>query len=125
MKIMFALLAAGVLVAPQILRAAGPADYGKRPSDKEIGKLTGTFIRNHFKDPRSIQDLKFYTVQPVDVSRGLLAGGGHIYGWQVLFSVNAKNGFGGYSGQQAMYLLIARGQVVGHRSADEAYWTFL
>lgn len=37
---------------------------------------------------------------------GLLAGGGKTYGWAIEYYVNAKNSFGGYTGDQRQYAMI-------------------
>ena len=81
------------------------AYYGAYPNDYQA--VVQSFFAATLKDPASAQ----YTFTPP--SRGWNALSFETkYGWRVCGTINAKNGFGGYSGAQPFYTLVRDGVVI-------------
>jgi hypothetical protein len=83
------------------------SDYGPYPSayESEIkGKMGGTL-----KDPYSAI-YRFGTPQKGFAQDGFARGGKKHFGWIVPFWVNAKNGYGGYTGEKLYYFMFADGR---------------
>ena len=70
------------------------------------------YIHTAFKDPYSVQDLTIGTPYLQKSYRGLVNGGGFDYVWNIPFSCNAKNSYGGYTGIKRSVALYNGGRVV-------------
>jgi hypothetical protein len=69
------------------------------------------YIRANFEDPDSIKDLEITSTELIKNSNGQT-------GWSIVFWVNAKNGFGGYTGRERYTLLYSHAQITfGMRTA--------
>ena len=98
------------------------ADYGAYPSDYQ--KIIETAMAGMLKDPESARYDGFSQPKHDQVVHLEYAPDGAvgvtktaIYGYSVCASVNAKNSFGGYTGDQEYWFLIRNGRVV--RSTQE------
>lgn len=90
-------LAVGVAVA----RPAGVFGFGPPPSYPATRQLVANFFALNLRDPESVQGLQ--------ISRPVAAchGRGHpgrrdVCGYRFCVAVNARNGFGGYTGRQVL-----------------------
>lgn len=91
------------------------ADYGNYPSEfKEVIKA---YTAGILKDPDSAKyEFLNYPV------RGYWGLGGPKYGYVVCANINAKNGFGGYTGSKVSYFMIRNGVVIDASiSSDGSY----
>lgn len=84
------------------------ADYGKYPDDYE--KIVKDYMGGVLKDPESARyrfdssPTKSYA--PAETKQGIR------YCWVVNFKVNAKNGYGGYGGEQIGVVWIKDGRII-------------
>lgn len=99
------LLFAGCVTSEQL----AVADYGPAPTDAEA--QSKTYFEKALRDPDSAK-YKFETLGRGWVKDGLVMGGKTHYGWIQVVSVNAKNGFGGYTGAKDHYLFFRDGKLV-------------
>jgi len=74
--------------------------YGKKPNMKKYNKIIITKVKNNLKDPYSAKIYNF--IPPVRATMYKSIGG-----WITMFSVNAKNSFGAYSGAKTYGAFIA------------------
>jgi hypothetical protein len=87
------------------------ADHGPYPANYK--EIVHNYIAKTFKDPYSVRDLEIN--KP---TKGWFTGArifgepSAYYGWEVIFTVNAKNSFGAYTGRQQIDLLVRDGQVI-------------
>jgi hypothetical protein len=72
-------------------------DAGPYPTNYE--DLIKSYLRENLKDPYSVRDLSISPPVRVAVWTGVVRDG-NVEGWRSCVSYNAKNGFGGYVGQQ-------------------------
>ncbi len=72
-------------------------DYGPRPSDKEAELRA--FFQTTLKDPESAR-YRFLPVKQYWCQEDRYMGGKRYIGWLVPVGVNAKNSYGGYTGEQ-------------------------
>lgn len=86
------------------------ADYGPPPTDVEL--QARNYFETALKDAESAR-YKFGTLDK-GWTRDLLGDGGKAhFGWIQLVSVNAKNGYGAYTGYEDHYLLFEHGRLMG------------
>ena len=64
-----------------------------------------TYCREGLNDPGAALFRNVTVSGPTRSYKGLVNGGGYIYGWRVIFEVNGKNSYGGYTGWQAHSLM--------------------
>lgn len=78
-----------------------PENCGPDLTQADIQGSVQTYIANiNWKDPDSVQ-VRNIRVQPCSSHwKGLIAGGGYMVGREIVFEVNAKNSYGGYTGYQ-------------------------
>jgi hypothetical protein len=87
------------------------ADHGPYPKDYEA--IVQNYIRTTFKDPYSIRDLSIQKPTKGWVTGAWIFGEKPItYGWEIIFAVNGKNGFGAYTGLQKIDLVVRDGKIV-------------
>ena len=101
-----ALILCGCATAPSQQEMAF-ADYGPYP-DEYQEKVKSLFAKT-LRDPYSAV-YEFQTPKMGYAYNGLIHGGGYTFGWIVQVGVNAKNGFGGYVGEQTYYFMFERDQ---------------
>jgi hypothetical protein len=81
------------------------ADYGQFPTDYKLS--VRSFLQTYLKDPESARVR--YLTEPIKAYNRAapIAGGNPLqFGYLVVVGVNAKNSYGGYTGEQPMRLLI-------------------
>lgn len=81
------------------------ADYGPYPEAYE--QIVKTHMGQLLKDPYSAQ-YEFLNMP----TKGWHQFGGRAFGWVVCANINAKNGFGAYTGAKPYYFLVKSGHVV-------------
>ncbi|WP_424947039.1 hypothetical protein [Candidatus Spongiihabitans sp.] len=86
------------------------ADYGAYPAEYE--RIVKGFLQRVLKDPSSAQLRKIKGPH----SQWSSYFGAAKFGYAVCYGVNAKNSFGGYTGEKTHYFLIRNGSVVQHMS---------
>src|SRR6266446_4212719 len=98
------LVLAGCASMPNAQQNAS-ADHGPYPANYE--HIVRDYIAKNFKDPYSVRDLEikkptkgWFTGAPIFGEPSAY------YGWEVIFTVNAKNSFGAYIGRQQIDLLV-------------------
>jgi hypothetical protein len=103
----FTLLVSGCAssnITPQQLAAA---DCGPYPDNYQ--QIISDFYQQRLKDPESAR-YRFSTPVKGATLKPLLQGGGvDTYGWAVDVWINAKNSYGGYTGEQHHRMLIRDG----------------
>ncbi len=83
------------------------SDYGPKPKDYK--NLVITYMQTTLKDPDSAkynwnrEPTKMWVVNP--------HGSGHLFGWGTCALINAKNGFGGFSGFQKYFFFFKDNQI--------------
>lgn len=89
------------------------ADAGPKPADAmAIAKAAMLPI---LKDPESARFQLIRPARPVVTGDSIFHKGGA--GWEICVNVNAKNSYGGYTGNRTTYLLWNTGRVVLHDSS--------
>jgi hypothetical protein len=90
--------------APPRPQELSSANYGPYPQDYQ--QRIAAFMQANLRDPGSAM----YTAPkpPVKAYAGMR---NYTYGWATCMSVNAKNGFGGYTGANLYYFLFRDGSV--------------
>lgn len=97
-------------------RSLARGDYGPRPGNYVA--LTRAFFRETLKDPYSAKygrvsrPRKEYVVTDESAKEAVL-------GWSVCATVNAKNGFGAYTGNSTFWFFIVRGKIVDVKDLAE------
>lgn len=106
--------------------AAGPtaeqlatADYGTPITEADAKAKAQVWMRGVLKDPMSAQ-YEWETFERGWVSKGLLYGGGYLYGYRLNGRVNARNSFGGYVGPRR-YLFMLRDGDIAAVWGEQAY----
>ena len=82
---------------------AATANFGPLPSNYQ--DRVKAFMSTQLRDPFSAV-YYFETPRKGFFQDGLLAGGKKHFGWIVPVAINAKNGFGGYAGQEQHYVFL-------------------
>lgn len=88
---------------PEVLSAL---DYGPYPEDHET--IVRNYLQGTLKDPESA---RLRLASRPDTRWQTLFGKLH-YGWRVCYFVNAKNSYGGYTGEHLYYFIVRSRQVV-------------
>lgn len=100
--------------APVTKEAAAKADFGAKPTKEEALKKINVFLQENLLDPDSMK------LRCSEVRKGWARNDMFekpIFGWTVLCGVNARNRFGGYTGEQ-QYLFLFKGGYMGHTKID-------
>lgn len=84
------------------------ADYGPAPTE-DVRALISRHLAKTLKDPNSAQIGAVRGPTRIHLPGGLL--GGDTYGWGICVSVNAKNGFGAYTGFNNVVLVYRYGNL--------------
>jgi len=84
-----------------------PANYGPRPADAR--QIVKDYMFGILKDPNSMQLEN--PIGPKQIYSDSRISKGK-YGWGYCLSINAKNGFGAYTGFRRAFFLIYKGEVV-------------
>jgi hypothetical protein len=114
--ILIAALVAGCATPPAPQEVAS-ANYGPYPSNYK--EIVQGWIKQRFRDPYSIRDLKLGVPEKYWVQDPPLLGGKTHYGYMVAVALNGKNAFGAYVGIQAYRLLIRDGRLIAQQNASE------
>lgn len=113
------LLLAGLFLAGCVTQAdLSKADWGPVPNDPE-GR-TRAYFEQTLKDPDSAR-YKFGALKKGWLKEGLVYGGATRFGWVQIVSVNAKNGYGGYTGYETHYILFLGRKVYDITAAVNAH----
>jgi hypothetical protein len=72
------------------------------------------YIHDSFKDPYSVQDLTIGRPYLQKSYKGLVNGGGFNYVWNIPFSCNGKNSYGGYTGIKRSVALYNGSTISGY-----------
>ena len=86
------------------------ADCGLPPLD--TAALVRNWMRDTLVDPQSVQDLEISEPERGALQRGLVHGGGYVFGWRSWVTFNAKNRMGGYVGRTTHVFLFRNGAIV-------------
>lgn len=89
------------------------ANFGAYPTDSE--GLIKAWAETTLKDPESARYVHFSKPR----KEWAVAQKQPIYGWSVCVTINAKNGFGGYTGAQVWWFFIQDGKIVRSQNTDE------
>ena len=95
--------------------APSPAqiDAGDRgPLPENYKEIVQGWIHATLKDPYSVQDLEITRPVPAAVYGKRAFRKFTVWAWQVDFSLNAKNGFGGYAGLTRYSIWVRDGKVI-------------
>lgn len=94
------------------------ADCGPCPKTP-VPAIHGWMERN-LLDPYTAVIVEHTEPKRGALQRGLIYGGGYIYGWKTFVTLNSKNIYGAYTGASMYYMLI-RDDVVVHAEKTEDY----
>jgi hypothetical protein len=72
----------------------------------------------NWKDPDSIKVRNIRMMKCASLWNGLLAGGGHTVAWEILFDVNGKNSYGGYTGYETKSVWRTKDRKVSWQDVD-------
>ncbi len=100
------------------------ADYGRQISYDEADTIVKNWFQTRLKDPQSAQ----YDIGSPNKgwwANSIVFGGGKFYGYIVDVSINAKNSYGGYTGNQAYKFVIKDGRVISASAQDRKSGAFL
>lgn len=116
-KISFILLFAlsalllGCAAKPPTQAEIASADYGTSMSQDQAEGLVKGFFRIYLKDPDSAKYV-FSEIKRNYYQKSVISGGEVTYGYTMLFSVNAKNSYGGYTGAQDYLAFMRDGRLI-------------
>ncbi len=105
---MLFLAISAVAAAPQFT----DADFGPLPRDHET--IAARYISKQLKDPLSARIRLALPPAKMPYAYGLHPNIRHLPVWSVSLLVNAKNSFGGYTGDQLHTVYLHRGEPVGY-----------
>lgn len=111
MAIGVGLMISGCVTSEQVANA----NYGNPPSDPQ-GRIL-KYLHHTLKDPESAR-IEWGPMYRGYVAYGLLTGKGTEYGHIQTLRVNAKNGFGAYTGWQTHYIMFINEYFVGDVTAN-------
>lgn len=104
----FAIITASVLISSCASKPTqeelANADYGIYPENYQ--EIIVNYFSMRLKDPSSAQ--YSFLKGPEKQWYGF----GNVYGYGACFTINAKNSYGGYTGQQLHFVMIRDGRVV-------------
>lgn len=106
---LISLLVSGCVTAPT-QDEIGNYDYGDYPKDYK--KIIESYLNNVLKDPDSKKIEYLNTPEKNWFKLSPLLGGVTKSGYVVCAYVNAKNGFGGYTGKNISYFMIYNQKVI-------------
>jgi hypothetical protein len=86
------------------------ADFGEYPNNYE--SIVKRFMDTRLKDPESARYQFIGNPQ-----RGWYRYDRKVFGYVICAYINAKNGFGGYTGNQLSYFMIKNGRVIANSNA--------
>lgn len=111
---LFAAFAAMPVLAkdPPIVPEMANADFGPVPADAE--GLIKAWAETTLKDPESARYVHFSKPR----KEWAVAEKHPIYGWSVCATINAKNGYGGYTGAQTWWFFIQNGKIIRSQNTD-------
>lgn len=101
------------------------AEYGVMPREEQNAQIRAT-METLLKDPESAR-YRFsppekHWIRQSELNADVKAsafGQSHLFGWRVDFGLNAKNGFGGYSGEKPYRAFFENGELRGIFKGDE------
>lgn len=98
----------GLLQPPQASaeQQGDSAPYGPFPTNYK--EIVTTWLETQLLDPTTARIEWTTEPKPADLGKE----GQHVYGYLVLFTVNARNRFGSFTGKQKHGALIRDGQVI-------------
>jgi hypothetical protein len=90
-------------------------DIGQPPL--EYKKIITDWIGTQLKDPYSAH----LDIGGDPTAGKMLTDNGYVYGWMYIVSVNARNSFGGYTGEEEWDVLINHDQVVMYSHSSPSH----
>jgi len=100
------------------------ADYGQHMYQSECEGLARDILSNSLKDPYSAQ-YSFGSCQTMGGNSVPLLGVPKQFGYGMTVQVNAKNSFGGYTGDVTYIFIFKNGQVIRRGREDKDLGTIL
>ena len=95
------------------------ADYGVKPSREFAESTARKWILERLRDPESAR----ITYEPLEKSWFQYKLSPFRYAWKLEISVNAKNGYGGYTGSEPYRFYFRGNELVGRCWVDKKYGT--
>ncbi len=95
------------------------ADYGTYPADYEA--VVTVYMEKTLKDPESVRYREFskprkeHIITNIDAKEAT-------YGYSVCVLVNAKNSYGGYTGNHQYWFFLRDGKIVRSQDVDSAFF---
>jgi len=87
------------------------SECGPVPSMSQAESAVDAWVqRSGLKDPSSAMVRDIQIGQCGGIQNGILNGGEWRYGWIIVFDVNAKNSYGGYTGYKRRYIIWNAGR---------------
>lgn len=87
------------------------ANFGIKPDPSLAQADVKSLAKSILKDPMSAQ-YRFGSIRKGAVQDGFLYGGKKHYGYIFIVGINAKNSFGGYTGEKIHYFLFSGGKII-------------
>ncbi|HGS4994550.1 TPA: hypothetical protein ACMDP7_001700 [Vibrio cholerae] len=111
--LLFALsaLLLGCAAKPPTEAEIASANYGAEMSQDQAENLVKGFFQIYLKDPDSAKYV-FSDVKRNYYQQSAISGGEVTYGYTMLFSVNAKNSYGGYPGAKTYIAFMRDGKLI-------------
>ena len=81
-------------------------DYGEYPNDPD--SEVRTYLQTRLRDPETARLRRFVDPVSIWVSPPFSS---PVHGWGVCYRLNARNGFGGYTGESTHFFVLRDGQV--------------
>ena len=100
------------LPVPTAEQRNDPSLYGPRPNDNDAHSLMMAHLETLMKDPGSMQIRNKRGPRQMYMSRRTLRKAELKFGWGYCVEVNAKNGFGAYTGFADRFILINYGKII-------------
>lgn len=122
------MLSACVQPGPDKKPASDKLIYGAMPAEYEA--IIMSYLNNTLKDPDSIKNFAIQEPRKGSVWGGMFNGFKREARWYVCFTYNAKNSYGGYTGQKEYIMWFSHGKpkhippnpAVGTTAGDSSTW---
>ena len=117
----------GLMIAALTAEAA---DYGSKITTEQCQKIVEEYLKNNLKDPGSAE-LTYFNSGCIQSERKIGRYGKKRFGYMIAAKVNAKNSYGGYTGNTIYQFLIKDGVLLAvddcgpnFNSCDTVYTNF-
>ena len=113
---------AGCAVAPRVTQEQlASADYGSEPTVDQAEAIIKSYLMATLLDPDSAKYRGPSKVQKYWATEGEY-GTKVYYGYIAFYAVNAKNAYGGYTGEQRNAVMIRNGKIIGYFHDKGTHW---